>query len=63
MNTRSVTGQCAQVRIHNLRVKGFNIITTILPEIEFRSVIRRNSIGAPEWITPNFLTNSSNLEN
>lgn len=41
-------------RIHNLRGMGFNIITTILPEVEFRGRIRRKvalySMGVPEWI-------------
>ena len=35
-------------------------ITTILPEVEFRGVIRRNvalySIGMPEWPAPGFMT-------
>jgi len=48
----------AAARVHNLRAKGFNIVTTILPEIEFRGVIRRNaalySLGSPEWPRPGF---------
>lgn len=52
-------------RVHDLRVKGFNIITTILPEVEFRGVMRRNVaaylLGTPEWIKPT--PNSSKLEN
>lgn len=43
----------AAARVHNLRAKGFNVLTTILPEVEFRGVIRRNaalySLGSPEW--------------
>lgn len=46
-------------RIHNLRGMGFNILTTILPEVEFRGRIRRNvalySMGVPEWPRPGFL--------
>jgi hypothetical protein len=45
-------------RVHNLRAMGFNIVTTILPEVEFRGVIRRNvalySLGSPEWPRPGF---------
>lgn len=52
-------------RVHDLRVKGFNIITTILPEVEFRGVMRHNvasySLGTPEWIKP--ASNSAKLEN
>ncbi|MBM3117887.1 helix-turn-helix domain-containing protein [Jeongeupia naejangsanensis] len=40
-------------RIHDLRSFGFNVITHILPEVEFRGRIRRNvarySLGSPEW--------------
>ncbi|MDD2742693.1 MAG: helix-turn-helix domain-containing protein [Rhodocyclaceae bacterium] len=45
-------------RVHDLRAKGFNIITRILPEVEFRGVTRRNaalySLGSPEWPYPGF---------
>lgn len=48
----------AAARVHNLRAMGFNIVTTILPEVEFRGVIRRNaalySLGSPEWPRPGF---------
>lgn len=48
-------------RVHNLRAMGFNIVTTILPEVEFRGVIRRNaalySLGSPEWPRPGFFEN------
>jgi hypothetical protein len=48
----------AAARVHNLRAMGFNILTTILPEVEFRGVIRRNvalySLGSPEWPRPGF---------
>lgn len=44
----------AAARIHNLRSMGYNIITTILPSVEFRGRIRRKvalySLGVPEWI-------------
>lgn len=43
----------AAARISELREMGFNIITTIAKEVEFRGRIRRNvafySLGAPEW--------------
>lgn len=46
----------AAARVHDLRAKGFNIITKILPEVKFRGVIRRNvaaySLGVPEWMPP-----------
>lgn len=49
----------AAARVHNLRAMGYNILTTILPEVEFRGVIRRNaarySLGSPEWPSPGFL--------
>lgn len=51
----------AAARVHNLRVMGFNIVTTILPEVEFRGEIRRNvalySLGSPEWPRPGFFGN------
>lgn len=51
----------AAARVHNLRAMGFNIRTTILPEVEFRGVIRRNaalySLGSPEWPCPGFFEN------
>lgn len=46
-------------RVHDLRCKGFNILTTIKPSVEFRGDVRRNvasySIGFPEWPRPGFL--------
>ena len=46
-------------RIHDLRAKGFNVLTVIQPEFEFRGVVRRNvalySMGVPEWPAPGFL--------
>lgn len=49
----------AAARVHDLRAKGFNILTTILPEVEFRGAIRRRaatySLGIPEWPAPGFL--------
>ena len=49
----------AAARIHDLRGMGFNIITTILPAVEFRGRIRRNvalySLGVPSWPAPGFL--------
>lgn len=49
----------AAARIHNLRGMGFNIMTTILPEVIFRDRIRRNvaryDLGIPAWPAPGFL--------
>ncbi len=49
----------AAARVHDLRSKGFNILTTIVPEIEFRGATRRNvalySLGTPAWPRPGFL--------
>ena len=46
----------AAARVHDLRAMGFNIITTILPRVEFRGVERRNvalySLASPEWFSP-----------
>lgn len=48
----------AAARVHDLRCKGFNILTTIKPAIEFRGAIRRNvavySLGTPAWPRPGF---------
>ena len=48
----------AAARVHDLRSLGFNIITTIIPEIIFRGVTRRKvakySLGTPEWLRPEF---------
>jgi hypothetical protein len=45
-------------RVHNLRAKGFNVLTTIHPTIIFRGVERHNvasySLGSPEWPRPGF---------
>ena len=50
--------ECA-ARVHNLRAKGFNIITVIKPGVEFHGSIRRNvalhSLGTPEWPAPGLL--------
>lgn len=47
-------------RIHDLRAKGFNIITTILNEVRFRGHIRKRvasySLGTPEWPSPDYLS-------
>ena len=46
-------------RVHDLRAKGFNIITEIVPDIVFRGRTRhkvaRYSLGAPEWPSPEYL--------
>ena len=49
----------AAARVHDLRGMGFNVLTTILPKVEFRGRIRRNvarySLGVPHWPAPGFL--------
>lgn len=49
----------AAARVHDLRAMGFNIVTTIVGEVEFRGSIRRKaafySMGVPEWPRPGFL--------
>lgn len=49
----------AAARLHDLRARGFNILTVIKPEFQFWGVIRRNvalySLGVPEWPAPGFL--------
>ena len=49
----------AAARVHDLRGMGFNVITTILPEVEFRGRIQRNvalySLGVPSWPAPGFM--------
>lgn len=46
-------------RVHDLKALGFNIVTRIVPEVEFRGRIRRGcafySIGTPEWPRPELL--------
>ncbi len=46
----------AAARIYDLRAQGFNVLTTILPQVEFRGRIRRNvarySLGVPSWPAP-----------
>jgi hypothetical protein len=57
-----ITAGCAipelAARVHDLRAKGFNIITTIHPVVVFRGVERRNvasySLGSPNWLRPGF---------
>lgn len=48
----------AAARVHDLRAKGFNIVTTINPTVVFRGVERHNvasySMGTPEWPRPGF---------
>ncbi len=53
----------AAARVHDLRRRGFHIITRIIPQVRFRGRVRRNaafySLGVPEWPAPGFLTNES----
>lgn len=48
----------AAAQVHDLRAAGFNIVTRIVPEVEFRGAIRRKaamySMGIPEWPAPGF---------
>jgi Helix-turn-helix domain len=50
----------AAARVHDLRSRGFHIITRIVPQVWFRGRARRNaalySLGVPEWPAPGFLT-------
>ena len=50
----------AAARVHELRCMGWNIITRITSQSEFRGRIRRNaalySMGVPEWPSPGFVT-------
>lgn len=52
----------AAARIHNLRHKGFNVITRIEPEIRFRGATRRNvarySLGVPAWPAPGYFSDT-----
>ncbi|MCB1659778.1 MAG: helix-turn-helix domain-containing protein [Moraxellaceae bacterium] len=45
-------------RIHDLRAKGFNVITTIKEQVIFRGCVRKRvanySLGTPEWPSPDF---------
>lgn len=48
----------AAARVYDLRAQGFNVVTTLLPAVEFRGRIRRNvalySLGVPLWPAPGF---------
>ena len=52
----------AAARIHDLRAKGFNVITNIQSEVVFRGRIRKRaafySLGNPEWPRPGFLSDN-----
>lgn len=49
-------------RIHDLRAKGFNVITTIQNEVTFRGCVRKRvakySLGSPEWPSPFYFQNA-----
>lgn len=49
----------AAARIHDLRAKGFNILTKIEPEIVYCGKVRRNvaryTLASPSWPAPGFL--------
>ena len=49
----------AAARVHDLRGMGFNVITVIHAEVEFRGRVRRGvatySLGTPEWPAPCFI--------
>ena len=54
----------AAARVHDLRFKGFNVITNIQSEVVFRGRIRKRvalySLGHPEWPRPGFLSTENN---
>ena len=56
----------AAARIHDLRRMVWNIITRIIPEVEFRGRIRRNvarySLASPEWPAPGFCVEGGDHE-
>ncbi|MDN0085419.1 helix-turn-helix domain-containing protein [Crenobacter sp. SG2305] len=49
----------AAARIHDLRAKGYNIVTHIEPEIVYRGQVRRRVaryvLGTPAWPRPGFI--------
>ena len=55
----------AAARVHDLRAKGFNVITNIQSEVVFRGRIRKRaafySLGNPEWPRPGFLSENNEL--
>ena len=55
----------AAARVHDLRAKGFNVITNIQSEVVFRGRIRKRaafySLGHPEWPRPGFLPENNDL--
>ena len=55
----------AAARVHDLRSKGFNVITNIQSEVVFRGRIRKRaafySLGNPEWPRPGFLPENNDL--
>ncbi len=55
----------AAARVHDLRAKGFNVITNIQSEVVFRGKIRKRaalySLGNPEWPRPGFLPENNDL--
>ena len=65
-----LTADCAipeaAARIHDLRSKGFNIKTTILPEVLYRGKTRRKvalySLGSPLWPSPKYLAALNSTE-
>ncbi len=52
-------------RVFNLKEKGFNVITEILPEIVFRGRVRKHValyyLGNPEWPRPGFIPENNDL--
>ncbi len=55
----------AAARVHDLRNRGFNVITNIQPEVVFRGRIRKRvalySLGNPAWPRPGFLSENKDL--
>ncbi|WP_348945745.1 helix-turn-helix domain-containing protein [Chitinibacter sp. FCG-7] len=62
-----LTADCAipeaAARIHDLRCKGFNIKTTVLPEVLYRGKTRRKvaqySLGSPLWPSPEYVAKAN----
>ena len=55
----------AAARVHDLRAKGFNVITNIQSEVVFRGRIRKRAafyfLGNPEWPRPGFFSENNDL--
>lgn len=56
----------AAARVHDLRQKGFNILTVINPVVIFRGRQRRNvatyALGSPDWPSPEYVAKTLGLD-